>query len=109
MTLDQVWQSIVAGGTGFFLFVGLVLFFRGDLVNGGVARTARLDALEEMRRAYEEQIELMKARYDEMQTTWRERSIETTRERDYYRSIALSNARQAEEYLALAKDKLPQL
>lgn len=109
MTLDQIWQSIVAGGTGFFLFVGLVLFFRGDLVNGGVARQARLDALDEMRKSYDDQIALMRIRYEEMQNTWRDRCAEQTRERDYYRTMALSVARQTEEALALAKDKLPQL
>lgn len=105
MTLDQLWQAIVTGGTGFFLFVGLVLFFRGDLVNGGVARQARQDALDEQRRAYDEQIALMRQRYEEMQGTWKERCGEQTKERDYYRTIALSISRQTEEALALAKNK----
>lgn len=85
------------------------MFFRGDLVNGGVARQARLDALNEMRKAYDDQISLMRQRYEEMQNTWKERCSEQTRERDYYRTMALTITRQTEEALALAKDKLPRL
>jgi hypothetical protein len=109
VTIDAIWQGIVTGGPGFILFIGLVLFFHGDLVNGGVARQARVDALEDMSTAYEAQILLLKTRYEEMQNTWRERLAEQTRERDYYRSISLASARQTEEALTLAKDKLPRL
>lgn len=110
MTLDQVWAQVVGPvGALFILAVGLLMFFRGDLVNGGVARQARQDALAEMRKGYDEQITLLRVRYEEMQNIWRDRCAEQTRERDYYRTIALSNARQTEDALALAKDKLPHL
>lgn len=110
MTLDQIWEGIQGpAGALFLLAIGLLLFFRGDLVNGGVARESHQDAIDEVRKAYDEQISLMQSRYDEMQATWKERCTEQTRERDYYRTIALSISRQTEEALALAKDKLPRL
>ena len=97
MTIEQIWQN-VAGPVGglFLLAVAVWLLFNGRLVNGDVARQARLDALNELRQ-----------RYDEMQATWKTRYEDMRSERDYYRTIALQFARQAEQGIALAKDKLP--
>lgn len=106
MTLD-LWETVREGGAPFVLFLMALLFFTGKLVNGEIARQARIDALEANTKAHEEQITLMKQRFEEMQAVWRDRCQEVTQDRDYYRNIALSFARHAEELLALAREKLP--
>lgn len=104
--LVEIWLQIQQFGAGFVMFLLAYLFFSGRLVNGHVARQARLDSEAATRKAQEEQIALMKTRFDEMQTTWKERCEEVGRERNYYRTLALTNTRQTEQALQLAGDKL---
>jgi hypothetical protein len=96
MTLLDLWANIQQFGTGFVLFVGATLFFTGRLVNGELARQARMDAEKTLIEAHQEQMVLMRQRFEEMQTTWRERCGELVSDRNYYRSIALTFAQQAE-------------
>lgn len=103
LTLLELWQAVQAGGTGFVLFLGVVLFFRGHLVNGGVARQARQDSEAALRASHDDQMALMRQRFDEMQAVWQDRRAEVAQERDYYRSFALQFARQAEQGIAVAE------
>lgn len=109
MTIFELWDSVQSYGAGFIFLLGVVLFYTGRLVNGDVARKARLDAIAEMDKAQTEQMALMNQRFEEMQTIWRERFKEAADERNYYRSIALTFAKQAEQGIQLAQEKLPNL
>jgi hypothetical protein len=109
VTVFDLWDQIQQFGTGFVLFLGVILFFSGRLMNGEVARQARKDSEDALIKSHGEQMALMRQRYDDMQEAWKTRTDELVRERDYYRSIALTFARHAEQGLALASDKLPPL
>lgn len=104
-----LWQQVVAGGVSFILFLGLLLFFRGDLVNGGVARQARIDQVEELKKAHAEQVALLQQHNAEIQEAWQRRVAEAVEERNYYRNLALTSTRHTGEAIALASDKLPRL
>ena len=109
MTLVELWGQIQQFGTGFVLFLGVGLFFTGRLVNGDAARAARQDSDALLKAAHQKQMDLMQTRFNEMQTTWKERCDDLAKERNYYRSIALAFAKHAEQGLAIAQEKLPQL
>lgn len=106
LTLLDLWQQIQQFGTGFVLFLLAALFFSGRLVNGEVARQARKDAEDALVKAHTEQMGLMSQRFEEMQAAWEARVAELVTERDYYRNIAFTFARQAEHGIALAQDRL---
>lgn len=109
MTIFELWDSVQNYGSGFIFLLGVVLFYTGRLVNGDVARKARLDAIAEMNKAQDEQMALMNQRFDEMQAIWRERYKELLEDRNRDRNIALAFARQAEQGLQLAQESLPKL
>jgi hypothetical protein len=100
MGLDQIWQNTLQYGALFLLFVGVVLFYTGRLVSGDLAKHAQERELAAVEQAHKDAMQAFKERYDEMQTTWRERFTELTRDRDYFRAIASQLAQQTEQAIS---------
>jgi hypothetical protein len=107
--LVDAWDAIGAAGIGFVMFLAAVGLYAGRIVNGQQAEKELQSALEARDKAHEAQIAQWRERYEEMQAVWEARYRGAQESSDYFRSIALSFARHAEEGIALAKEKIPQL
>lgn len=101
MTIDQLWQNTLQYGALFLLFVGVILFYAGKLVSGDLATRARESEVTSMQQSHKESMQALKDRYDEMQSTWRERYLEVVRDRDYFRALAGQLAKQSQQAISV--------
>lgn len=103
MTLDQLWQNTLNYGALFILAVGAVLFYSGKLVSGDLARHSQEREIASLDQAHKDAMQAYKERFDEMQTTWRERYSEVVKDRDYFRTLATTFAQQSQQSISTAE------
>lgn len=102
MTFIDVWDWLTQYGIlSACLGVATYALFTGKVVNGDVARRARESAIDELKTAHKSQIDILTQRFEEMQSTWRDRFQEVSRDRDYYRTMAFSLAGQLEQSISV--------
>lgn len=103
MTLLELWNAIQQFGAPFLLFIAVVMFLTGELVSGRLARRARAEEVNELADRYEDALKAFQTRFDEMQEVWKERCRDIGTDRDYYRMLTISLARQTQQGLSMAE------